>query len=84
MPIGLSKLRKTIKEAQALLSGFTVYLVLGWCREDGVWDPAIRIEVDTEYSGKLRLELELWKEELRARFAQRAMYVRVSDRIHWM
>jgi hypothetical protein len=77
LPIGFWKLRRTLREMQARFSGFTLSLVLGWCREDGVWDPAFRIEFDAEYSSRLVTELDLWKQRLQSRFVQRSIYMRV-------
>lgn len=83
-PVSWSLIRKTVEEFKRRFSGLTILPALGWCREDGVWDPSICIETDVLFSLETDIDLSLWKETLEHRFIQRSIYMRVSDPIRWI
>lgn len=84
LPVGLGKIWRTIGEIKRDFSGFTPSLSLGWCKEDGIWDLHLRVEIDTEITPDAEVKLLCWKEALRDRFRQRSMYMRASAPISWL
>jgi hypothetical protein len=75
LPVSSMKMWRTIGELKRDHSGFSLSLWLGWCREDEMWDPSIRIELDMEFSPQTELELVRRSDILRNRFAQRSIYM---------
>jgi hypothetical protein len=83
LPVSLRKIWWTIREIKRDFSGFTPSLSLGWCKDDGIWDLHLRVEIDIEITPDAEVKLLCWKEVLRDRFRQRAMYMRASAPIRW-
>ena len=85
MPVGFGKLRETFRELKCQFSsGFNVSARLGWCKEDGVWDLHLHIDLDTEMTPDLESFLIWWREVLRVRFDQRSIYMTLSSPISWI
>jgi len=70
LPVGFGKIWRTIGEIKRNFSGFIPSLSLGWCKEDGIWDLHLRVEIDTVITPDEEVELRRWKEVLRDRFRQ--------------
>ena len=83
LPIGLGKFRQTFSELKAVSPGFNVSTCLGWCTEDGMWDPHLRVDFDVDLTPDLEAFLIWWREFLRRRFAQRSIYMATSP-ITWI
>jgi hypothetical protein len=81
VPVRIGKILRTLKEAQHHFSGFTLSLNLGWCRDDAVWDPLLRLDVETELEQEDLNFIAIWKETLRTRFEQRELYVKSQSYI---
>jgi hypothetical protein len=80
-PVRVGKIFLTLKEAQQHFSGFTLSLSLGWCREDAVWDPLMRLDIETQLNQEDLDFIAIWKETLRTRFEQRELYVKSQSYI---
>jgi hypothetical protein len=81
VPVWVGKIFLTLKEAQQHFPGFTLSLSLGWCREDAVWDPLLRLDVETQLNQEDLDFIAIWKESLRTRFEQRELYVKSQSYI---
>ena len=84
IPMGLRKFRQTFRELKSQFSGFNVSALLGWCTEDGIWDPCLRVDFDIEVTPDLEGFLSWWRELLRDRFRQRAFHMSVSSPLSWV
>src|SRR5258708_5745751 len=77
-----AKLWRTLAELMKLLPGFTLFLGLGWCEEDQMWD--IHICVTSDVTDVMTYSLLEWRERIRIRFRQRSIYMRVSEPVRWL
>jgi hypothetical protein len=84
VPIGLGKFRQTFRELKSQFSGFNVSALLGWCREDGLWDPCLRVDFDAEMTPDLERFLSWWREFLGKRFHQRSFHMSKSSAVSWV
>ncbi len=84
MPIGFGKFRQTFRELKSQFCGFNVSLGFGWCTEDGIWDPFLRIDFDAEVTPDLEGFLTWWREVLRDRFRQRSFHMTLSGPLRWI
>lgn len=84
IPVSFGKFRETFREMKDQFSGFNVSACLGWCTEDGIWDPHLRIDLDTEMTPHLETYLISWREVLRLRFDQRSIHMAKSGPIFWI
>ena len=82
LPVGPLKISRTLREAKQRFSGFSLSLTLGWCKCDAVWDPLLRLDVDTAMTPAEREFLSSWKEILTRRFGQREIYTKIAAWIH--
>lgn len=84
LPMSLRRFRQTFRELKSLVSGFNVSIFLGWCTEDGVWDPFLRVDFDVELTPDFERFLTWWKEVLRGRFRQRSFHMTKSSPVYWV
>jgi hypothetical protein len=83
-PVGFGKFGLTFRELKSQFSGFNVSVGLGWCAEDGIWDPYLRVDFDMEVTPNAQKFLLWWREILRDRFAQRSIYMAMSSPLKWI
>lgn len=83
LPVSLGKFRQTFRELKAASTGFNVSACFGWCAEDGIWDPHIRVDFDADVTPDLEAFLLRWRESLRHRFVQRSIYMSASS-VEWV
>ena len=77
--MGFREFRQTFQELKSQFSGFNVSALLGWCKEDGVWDPCLRVDFDAEMTLDLERFLSWWRELLGKRFRQRSVHIHMSE-----
>jgi hypothetical protein len=84
IPTKPSSFRETFRELKAMFSGFNVSIVLGWCKEDGMWDPHLRIDLDAEITTIVAQHLLRWQEVLCRRFRQHSIHMTCSSPVRWI
>ena len=84
IPTKPSSFRETFRDLKANFSGFNASIVLGWCEEDGMWDPHLRIDFDAEITPPVAQYLLRWQDILCGRFRQRSIYMTCSSPVRWI
>jgi hypothetical protein len=86
--VELSKLVRTFREMRRLFTGYSVQSANGWYRdlETGkeVRDRHFRVDVDLPVTPSVTESLRKWKNILKFRFDQRAIYMKISERAFWL
>lgn len=80
-PVAVFLFRRTIEDMCRMFSGFTITNAMGWyydeSRNSGLSDELVRFEVDGIFEGADLDALHEWKRQLRRRFKQEYIYMRL-------
>lgn len=86
--VELSKLVRTVREIRQLFPGYSVQRTRGWCRNSETGkefrDRHFRFDIDPLVTPPITEGLRKWKKILEGRFEQRAIYMRLSERVFWL
>lgn len=82
--IELHKWKLTLREIEQFFPGYQRLRVKGWNREDNVRDDLYRFETDLVVTRAKAALIRRWKNVLAARFDQREIYIKISERVAWL